>query len=170
MAGRESGSRISIPSARPRGYEKGARARDALGGLSGPCPNPIGIETSNSPQFRVSWWWGLRHVFCNLHIPSSLPPHIVHRVAGMDGVEIRLSTAFGKPEHAERRDDRSRPAAQQRVALAPAGRAVAVARRGDERDAIDQPPPFVVHQRHPAPAKYRDVHPTPAARQLDPRL
>src|SRR6266513_5484917 len=52
------------------------------------------------------------------------------------------------------------------MAPAPVGRAVAMTRRGDERDALDQAAPLVGHERHPPPAQDRDVRASPAPRQL----
>src|SRR5438445_2607987 len=70
---------------------------------------------------------GLLDVRAELHRPAGLIANLVDGVTGVDGVEAGLPTTFGKSEHAERRDDRRRTPAQHSVALAPAGRAVAVA-------------------------------------------
>src|SRR5260370_41832948 len=134
------------------------------------CQTPVVLASRvcKSPlycgQLSVGGRRGLPHFQGDLHHPARVLAHLLDATTRMDRVEACLSTAFRKPEYAQRRDDRRRSPAQQPVAFAPASRAVAVPGRSDERDAVDEATLLVVHKRHPPAAEDRDVGPSPAPR------
>src|SRR5579864_6533576 len=130
-------------------------------------PETVGIEFSNRGELRLGRRRRFGYIVRNLQVPARFAAHLGDGVAGMHRGQLGFTAALWKAQHAQRRDYRHRPSPEEPVRLAPAWTSVAVARRGDERHAFDQPAPFMAHQRHPAAAEDCDVSASPAPRQLD---
>src|SRR5712691_7726576 len=60
------------------------------------------------------------HFGAELHLPARLLAHLLDAMTRMDRVQVCLPAAFGKSEHAQRRDDGHRASTEQPVAFAPA--------------------------------------------------
>src|SRR6266568_3765116 len=101
---------------------------------------------ANFAELSLGWRRRLADVRADTYVPARHFAHFRQRTSRMHRVDVGLTAPRRKAKDAKGRDDGRRAPAKQAMAPAPVGRAIAVTRRGDEGDALDQAAPLVGHE------------------------